>query len=206
MKKFNRIVFIFISIFMLGTVLYLGYIENMKKDIADNLLRLHIVGADDSEYSQNLKICVRDRILSDFSEVFSYCGSLEASAARARELKPRIEAAAADELKSRGCNDSVSAVVEECRFPTKNYGEVTLPGGVYTALNIRLGAARGHNWWCVMYPPLCINGGNAVITDASKEKLKTCLSHEEYRLITSGEEPDVKIKFKLAELLGRYFK
>ncbi len=206
MKKFNRIVFIFISIFMLGTVLYLGYIENMKKDIADNLLRLHIVGADDSEYSQNLKICVRDRILSDFSEVFSYCGSLEASAARARELKPRIEAAAADELKSRGCNDSVSAVVEECRFPTKNYGEVTLPGGVYTALNIRLGAARGHNWWCVMYPPLCINGGNAVITDSSKEKLKTCLSPEEYRLITSGEEPDVKIKFKLAELLGRYFK
>ncbi len=206
MKKFNRIVFIFISIFMLGTVLYLGYIENMKKDIADNLLRLHIVGADDSEYSQNLKICVRDRILSDFSEVFSYCGSLEASAARARELKPRIEAAAADELKSRGCNDSVSAVVEECRFPTKNYGEVTLPGGVYTALNIRLGAARGHNWWCVMYPPLCINGGNAVITEDSKEKLKTCLSPEEYRLITSGEEPDVKIKFKLAELLGRYFK
>ncbi len=206
MKKFNKIIFIFISIFVLGTVLYLGYIENMKKDIADNLLRLHIVGADDSEYSQTLKICVRDRILADFSEVFSDCGSLEVSAARARELKPRIEAAAADELKSRGCNDSVSAEVEECRFPTKNYGEITLPGGVYTALNIRLGEAKGHNWWCVMYPPLCINGGNAVITEASKEKLKACLSPEEYRLITSGEEPDVKIKFKLAELLGRYFK
>lgn len=206
MKKFNKIIFIFISIFMMGTVLYLGYIENMKVDIAKNLLRLHIVGADDSEYSQNLKICVRDRILAEFSEVFSDCGSPEVSAARARELKPRIEAAAADELKSRGCNDSVSAEVEKCRFPTKNYGEITLPGGVYTALNIYLGEAKGHNWWCVMYPPLCINGGNAVITEASKEKLKKCLSPEEYRLITSGKEPDVKIKFKLAELLGRYFK
>lgn len=201
MKKFNRIVFIFISIFMLGTVLYLGYIENMKKDIADNLLRLHIVGADDSEYSQNLKICVRDRILSDFSEVFSYCGSLEASAARARELKPRIEAAAADELKSRGCNDSVSAVVEECRFPTKNYGEVTLPGGVYTALNIRLGAARGHNWWCVMYPPLCFKEGEEVRLSKESEKiLREKLDKDTYDIITKNDK-EVVVKFKLVEIV-----
>lgn len=193
MKKANRFIFILLTCLIMSAVLFLGYIENMKSDIADNLLRLHIIGADDSEYAQTLKICVRDRILSDFSDIFSECGSLEESAAK-------------DELLRHGCDDSVTASVEDCRFPTKNYGDVSLPGGVYTALNIRIGKASGRNWWCVMYPPLCINNGNAVISEESRSKLKAVLSPDEYRLITSGEQPDIKIKFKIAEVLGRCFR
>ena len=206
MKKANRFIFILLSCLIMSAVLFLGYMENMKSDIADNLLRLHIIGADDSEYAQTLKICVRDRILSDFSDIFSECGSLEESAAKAEEYKTRIESAAKDELLRHGCDDSVTASVEDCRFPTKNYGDISLPGGVYTALNIRIGKASGRNWWCVMYPPLCINNGNAVISEESRNKLKAVLSPDEYRLITSGEQPDIKIKFKIAEVLGRCFR
>lgn len=206
MKKANRFIFILLSCLIMSAVLFLGYIENMKSDIAGSLLRLHIIGADDSEYAQTLKICVRDRILSDFSDIFSECGSPEESAAKAEEYKTRIESAAKDELLRHGCDDSVTASVEDCRFPTKNYGDISLPGGVYTALNIRIGKASGRNWWCVMYPPLCINNGNAVISEESRSKLKAVLSPDEYRLITSGEQPDIKIKFKIAEILGRCFR
>ena len=131
---------------------------------------------------------------------------MEESAAKAEEYKTRIESAAKDELLRHGCDDSVTASVEDCRFPTKNYGDISLPGGVYTALNIRIGKASGRNWWCVMYPPLCINNGNAVISEESRSKLKAVLSPDEYRLITSGEQPDIKIKFKIAEVLGRCFR
>lgn len=206
MKKTYKFLIPTTIIAVFSLFLYLGYIEAIKTDISNNLLRLHIVGADDSEYAQNLKLCVRDKIIYEFSDIFSECSSAKDSAAKAKKYQAQIKKAAEEELKAHNCEKSVSVEIKKCRFPTKKYGEITLPGGIYTALNILIGGAEGKNWWCVMYPPLCINEGNVIASEASKNKLKSLLSADEYKLITDSDESNIKIKFKIAEILGRYFK
>ena len=79
---------------------------------------------------------------------------------------------------------------------------VSLPRGEYNALNIKIGAAKGKNWWCVMYPPLCFVDGVASVPDETDELLKSQLTASEYELITESDRPEIKIKFKIAELLG----
>lgn len=207
MKKiFIRSIISALFISIVFAVFTIGYIANIKSHIEDSVLRLHIIGASDSNLDQTLKLSVRDRILADFSSIFSECNSLSDSKLCAEDGLYKIKLAAEDELKKHGCTDKVEAEIKKCRFPTKVYGDVSLPSGVYTALNIKIGNAQGHNWWCVMYPPLCITENVVKLSDESKEKLKSTLSADEYRLITESDIGDVKIKFKLAEILGKYIK
>lgn len=204
--KLTRILFSFIFMFTVFMLFTIGYVMNMKTNIEDSVLRLHIIGASDSAYDQELKLCVRNRILSDFSSVLSDCSSVTESKNAVMQNLEQIKSAADDELRQRGCCYSTTASVEECNFPTKKYGSLLLPAGKYYALNIKIGPALGQNWWCVMYPPLCITDTSVEISEESKEKLKNILSYEEYRLICESEMPDIRIKFKIAEIIGRYFR
>lgn len=204
--KLTRIVLSFIFMWIVFMIFTIGYVMNMKTNIEDSVLRLHIVGASDSASDQELKLCVRNRILSDFSSVLSDCSSVSESKNIVTQNLEQIKSAAEDELRQRGCPYSATASIEECQFPTKKYGNILLPAGKYYALNIKIGPALGQNWWCVMYPPLCITDTSVEISEKSKEKLKNILSCEEYRLICDSETPDVKIKFKIAEIIGRYFR
>ena len=195
---------VFMSIIF--AVFTISYIINMKVNIEDSVLRLHIIGASDTVLDQKLKLCVRDRILSDFSSALSDCSSVSDSKKIVLQNIEQIKSAAEDELRKRGCCYTVTANIEECGFPTKKYGSIILPAGRYSALNIRIGPAMGQNWWCVMYPPLCITDTSVEISEKSKEKLKNILSYEEYKLICDSESSDIKIKFKIAEIIGKYFR
>lgn len=196
-----------ISIFIIITVAVVvsGYIMNLKSGISENLLRLHVVGASNSATDQALKLAVRDRILADFSEEFSHCNSAKEATKCASALKSQIEESALSELSALGCNAPVTATVENCKFPTKTYGNIALPGGSYTALNVKIGDAKGKNWWCVMYPPLCITDKSIVMSESSQQLLKSSLSEDEYLLISESNRPDIKIKFRIAEILGEIF-
>lgn len=205
MSKIKKITVISALLLLALFIGFVGYIINLKSGISENLLRMHIIGASNSEYDQSLKLAVRDRILSDFSEEFAGCASAKEAADRAFSLKSQIERSAASELSARGCNAAVTATVENCRFPTKTYGSVSLPGGEYTALNIKIGDAKGKNWWCVMYPPLCITNKSVVMSESSLNILKSSLTEDEYALITENSRPDIKIKFRIAEILGEIF-
>lgn len=192
------------ALLLAAGVMFVGYVARMKNDISEEVLRLHIVAKDDSTRNQLLKLCVRDRILSEFSPRFAECESAAQSEAAARACLDEIKAAAEDELVRQGAPDTVTVVVGREHFPTKEYGDISLPKGEYTALDIKIGAAEGRNWWCVMYPPLCISEGTGVLPKQSKDKLKAVLTDDEYDLITHGEGIDVK--FRIAEMLGKYFK
>ena len=201
-KKFTTIsIFIIIAV----AVVVSGYIMNLKSGISENLLRLHVVGASNSATDQALKLAVRDRILADFSEEFSHCNSAKEATKCASALKSQIEESALSELSALGCNAPVTATVENCKFPTKTYGNIALPGGSYTALNVKIGDAKGKNWWCVMYPPLCITDKSIDMSESSQQLLKSSLSEDEYLLISESNRPDIKIKFRIAEILGEIF-
>lgn len=203
-KNLSLIAYTAAVLLLAAAVMLIGYVARMKNDISEEILRLHIVAEDDSTRSQLLKLCVRDRILSEFSPRFAECGSAAESEAAARACLGEIKAAAEDELARQGVPSTVTVAVERERFPTKEYGNISLPKGEYTALDIKIGRAEGRNWWCVMYPPLCISEGTGVLPKQSEDKLKSVLTDEEYDLITSAD--GINIKFRIAEILGKYFK
>lgn len=104
----------------------------------------------------------------------------------AREHTDEIEAVGRSVLAEAGSDETVNAAVTTCFFPDRTYGDLTFPAGNYEALRVEIGAARGHNWWCVLYPNLCfLDSTNAVMPDEGKQKLKDVLTEEEYSGITA---------------------
>ncbi len=173
--------------------------------LAGNLLRLHIVGNTDSDSDQKLKLLVRDRILREYRDLFAKADNAEDAAARAEAVTSSMEEAARQTLKRHGCTAPVTVQVEETSFPTKTYGSVSLPAGKYTAVNVRIGKAAGRNWWCVLYPPLCLTEGSVRADEETIALLKETLPPEEYALLTQPDKVTFRMKFKILELLGKIF-
>lgn len=185
----------------------MSYVSSEAKSISNSVLRLHIVANSDNDADQLLKLQVRDGIISACRDLFESCTDAAQSQKIAAENIDYITAAANRIIAENGFDYQAECSVEQCKFPTKQYksekdGVISLPQGTYTALNIRLGESQGHNWWCVMYPPLCFVDGVASVSTQSADTLRGELSENEYELITASEKPSVQIKFKIAELLG----
>ena len=125
-------------------------------EIPQEVLRLHIPANSDSEYDQAVKLKVRDYILEEYGAQLSGCGSREEAVEAVRRLLPDIEKSCCEYLSQQGADYGARTELTEMYFTTREYENVTLPAGDYLALRITLGSGEGHNWWCVMFPPLCI--------------------------------------------------
>ncbi len=127
----------------------------------ESLLRLHIIANSDTELDQNLKLSVRDRLLKESKQWFSTTEQKTDAEAILQHHLREIAAIAENELNKHNCDQPVK--VELCRstFPQKQYEDFTLPSGDYDALRVIIGEGQGQNWWCVMFPPLCIPSASA---------------------------------------------
>ncbi|MDE6834965.1 MAG: stage II sporulation protein R [Ruminococcus sp.] len=154
-KKFN---IIFIGGFILAVILSNtgSFIrDGMELDnLRNSVLRLHILAESDSEHDQNLKLKVRDELLK--SGILDGAENLSDAENIARERLPEIVSISEKTLMENGCNLPVTAELTDMYFDERVYGDITMPEGDYKALRIKIGSAKGHNWWCVMYPPLCL--------------------------------------------------
>lgn len=124
--------------------------------VRQDTLRLHVLANSDSEQDQKVKFLVRDAILDAHSEVLGQAKTKQDAIRRATEMLPEIEQIANRVLKENGFSYSATAKVENIYFATKDYGDFTLPAGRYDALRIELGSHEGKNWFCVLFPPLCV--------------------------------------------------
>lgn len=125
--------------------------------VPDEVFRLHILANSDSEEDQMLKYALRDMILEDFNNIFEGCENAVDAASAAEKNLLLIEQKAQEFVKSQGYNYTVKAEVTEMYFTTRVYGDtLTLPAGNYKALRILIGEGKGQNWWCLMFPPLCL--------------------------------------------------
>lgn len=188
----------FFKIFSILTVFtVLLYLISFAADgsVYHDVVRLHIVANSDSETDQALKMAVRDLVLSNYGEALSAYTSKEESVAAAEGMLTAIESTVNDFLAAH-TDYTATATVEERYFPTKAYGAYTLPRGNYTALCIRLGRAEGQNFFCVLYPPLCLG---AAVEDGETLFVSCGLTKDEYELLR-GEKPVYKLKFRLLEL------
>jgi len=166
--------------------------------VREEVLRLHILANSDSDADQKLKLRVRDRVLAETGELFSGAESLEKAQSLARDNLQKIEAAAKDEISKSGFNYDVSAGLCRMYFETRHYDGYTLPAGMYDAVRVEIGSAEGKNWWCVMFPPICL--GSAM----DKDELEKVLSESGEDVITGTQK--YKAKFFIVELFERWFK
>ena len=165
-------------------------------EIYSDTLRLHILAASDSDEDQALKLAVRDKILTEYSEELSDVAALEDARSTLEACLPDIIATAERIVADAGYDYTVTASLGDEWYDTRDYGELSLPRGVYTSLIIRIGEGEGRNWWCVMYPPMCLD----LATDAPSDDWTSGYTGEELSLI-SGK---YRVKFKLLELISEF--
>lgn len=162
------------------------------EDIRGNVLRMHVLAHSDSQADQALKLKVRDRLLEISESIYSQVQTREQAVAATEEHLSLLRDEARNVIQSNGFDYPVSVSLEETYFTTRTYGSVTLPAGRYQALRVVIGEGKGHNWWCVMFPPLCISAASE-----EEAQLSDVLTPEQMELV---EGDGYEIRFKCVEL------
>ena len=206
--KFNtKIKRLIILILLFALFLFtsaVSYTRAVCNDIQNSVFRLHVVANSDTEEDQNLKYIVRDSVIDYINDISKNATSKDEVMEIANNHINDIEAIATKTVQDYGYNYNVTVNVGNYVFPSKKYGDITLPPGYYDALKIEIGNAQGQNWWCVMFPPLCfVDVTSGIVPDESKEQMKNNLSTEEYNLISTSNS-NVEIKFKIVEVLQNF--
>lgn len=174
-------------------VLNISSFSEECRNIRSKMLRMHVIANSDSDIDQELKLKVRDAVLAEGKEIFD--GSVTADDAKSKILPEteRLRKAALTVIENEGFSYDVKITVGNEYFNTRTYdNSVTLPAGYYTAVKVIIGEGKGHNWWCVMFPPMCLPA-------ASKEcEISDVLEKEEVRIVEGGSK--YKFKFKIVEI------
>jgi len=196
----ERIGMIFLSV-LLATVITMVMIDEeqearrvqAQEKLAQEVLRFHILANSDREKDQTLKLEVRDCILDWLGENLTDDLDVSETKLWLRNHSEEIVTLCEKKILSQGYDYPVSVAVTTCYFPEKCYGDMTFPAGNYEALRVEIGEAKGHNWWCVLYPNLCfLDAVRAVVPEESKQQLRQVLSEDTYDVC--HQDADVRIK------------
>ena len=160
------------------------------EDIESEVLRLHILANSDSEEDQTLKLKVRDGLLAYSETLFQNAATKAEAETIAKENLAQIQSEAEKIIRENGYDYGVQVYIKNMSFNTRGYGDVTVPAGNYDAIRVVIGAGEGHNWWCVMFPPLCL-------PSATGTELNTVLNDEEQKIVT---DEHYTFKFKIVEI------
>lgn len=203
MKKIKYFCILSILLFSFVFITISSYALTVSTDLSDNFFRLHILANSDSEEDQNLKLKVRDNILSYMNSLIYDNLSKEEAISLTRAHLEDFQKIAEDTIRNEGYEYNVSLNIGNFYFPTKKYGNISLPAGYYDGLKIEIGKAEGQNWWCSLFPPLCfVDISSGIIDEETENDLKNNLSEEDFAIITSDSET-IKLKFKIIEMLSK---
>ncbi|MCI8411049.1 MAG: stage II sporulation protein R, partial [Clostridia bacterium] len=171
--KVKMVIILSFLLFIYTSICAISYAQNTSTEIANSVFRLHVLANSDSQEDQNLKYIVRDNLLKYMNELCVNCISKQEAIDLARKNEIQFKEIALKTIKEQGYNYDVNINIGNFEFPTKNYGDVSLPAGYYDALRVEIGEAKGQNWWCVMFPPLCfVDISSGVVPEESKELLE----------------------------------
>ena len=175
-----------------------------ERDIYDTVVRLHVLANSDSEADQALKLKVRDGVLEAAAPYVGECKTqaeaVEALTAHLAEL----EAAALSVVQSEGYDYPVTVLLGEEDYPTRVYESCAFPAGTYVSLRVLIGEGEGQNWWCCLFPPLCLSAATAK-EDNEDAFLQVGLTKDQYGIITETGKTKYKVRFKLLEVLEDWF-
>ena len=198
MKKYLLLSFVLIAFIILSAYSY-SYAVN--ENLSNNVFRLHVIANSDNEEDQNLKYKVRDELIKYMETLTTSSNTKEEVIQIANNHLEDFKTIAENVIEENGFDYDVNVEIGNFSFPTKQYGDISFPAGFYDALKVQIGEAKGQNWWCVMFPPLCfVDVTSGVVPEESKANLEENLGQEEYDIISNDEDSEIiDFKFKIVE-------
>ena len=201
--KVKMVIILSFLLFIYTTICAFSYAQNVSTDIANSVFRLHVIANSDSKEDQELKYKVRDSLLKYMKEICGSCENKAEAICLVKEHQDEFNDIAKQTILDEGYSYDVKINIGNFEFPTKDYGDISLPAGFYDALRVEIGDAKGQNWWCVMFPPLCfVDVTSGVVPEDSKEQLEDSLSEEEYALVSEDSDFKIQFKFKILEFFN----
>lgn len=199
--KNKKLIFTFIILIM-GIGFFHTYFNMEKSAAVENLshsaIRFHVLANSDTETDQSLKMKVKEKVVDYIYQNTGSFDTVEEAQNFITGNDNKIKKLAAETIHSLGYDYSVTSSFGMQNFPDKTYGDIVFPKGEYTSYTLSIGEGKGHNWWCVLYPPLCfVDASTGVVPDSSKEMLKESLTNQEYDTI-------VKYRFKYFTFLNKF--
>lgn len=175
-----------------------------ESEIYDTVVRLHVLANSDSEEDQALKLQVRDALLEVTAPRLDGCRSQAEAIDTLTPMLDELTATAEAVLCEAGSNHSVHIELGEEEYPERVYESCCFPAGTYVSLRVMIGEAVGQNWWCVLFPPLCLSAASA--KDAEDAFVSVGLNKNQYGIITETGQAKYKIRFKLLEAFQGWWK
>jgi stage II sporulation protein R len=198
MKKWTILVLLLVFLMTVGSILPV----HGEAGLYDNVIRLHVLANSDAAGDQEDKLAMRDAVLAYTAPLLEGVQSrAEAERILSAEI-PRIERIAEKTLEKRGTPAPVTVEFDEERYPRRTYESIALPAGEYLSLRVQIGEAAGQNWWCVLFPPLCLSAATA---DTKATCLSAGLTEEQYRVIADSGEGKYRLRFKILEVAEGLF-
>lgn len=170
-----------------------------ESEIYDSVVRLHVLANSDSDYDQALKLKVRDGVLNAASDIITGCTTREEAIEVLSANLNTIQLSAAEVIKAEGVTYTVTVELGEEEYPTRSYESICFPSGTYMSLRVMIGDAEGKNWWCVLFPNLCLKA--ATKKEAEDAFIQAGLTPEQYKIITESDGTKYTVRFKVLELL-----
>lgn len=163
-------------------------------EIYDNTLRLHVLANSDSTEDQTVKLLVRDALVEETSALALECENISDAKKVYTDNLDYLQKVAEDVLRNEGKNDKVTVELSKEYYPERQYGNIRLPSGKYNSLKVNIGESEGQNWWCVLFPPLCVEAA-----EAEEELVATGFTPNQIKVLTDSETPKYVIRFRILE-------
>lgn len=199
-KKVKNSLILLFLLFLYVSLSAISYVNAVSSNIENSVFRLHVIANSDSKADQDLKYKVRDNLIEYMNTLCKDVTSKEEAINLSKLHEKEFLNIANNTIEENGYSYPVTIEFGNFSFPTKDYGDISLPAGYYDALRVKIGEAKGQNWWCVMFPPLCfVNVTSGIVPEESKELIKQELNDEEYSIITKENSSDIQFKIGLIE-------
>lgn len=204
-----------LPIFIVSIIIGLAYayitskpnndISTIQQAISHKIIRFHVIANSDSDADQALKLKVKEAVVNYTAELLCNSKSISETEDLLSSHTNDIISIANNVISENDYDYPVTAEITDTYFPTKSYGSYTFPPGTYRAFQIKIGEAKGKNWWCVLYPPLCfIDISHGTVNPESEELLKETLTTDEFQAVS--DEYTVKYRFKYLTFLNYFIK
>lgn len=198
MKKIGSLLLTLCVLFLILGILPI----HGENEIYDRVLRLHVLANSDCEQDQAMKLKVRDAVLSVSEPLLREVSTREEAESVLSNNLSLLKATAENTLRAMGSEDAVTVELGHERYPTRTYDRLAFPSGNYLSLRVRIGSGEGRNWWCVLFPPMCLS---AASTDHREDAfISVGFTDEQYRVITETDQPTYAVRFKLLEVLEKH--
>ena len=196
-----------LAIIVMGITVILGALPiHGESEIYDSVIRLHVLANSDSEEDQSLKLAVRDEILLVMGDELDGCRDRDEAMEIIQKMAPEIVSAAEEKIRELGYDYTVEVKLGIEEYPTRQYESCAFPAGEYVSLRVIIGSGEGQNWWCCLFPPLCLSSASEESVASNEDAfISVGLTGEQYKIITETDTPKYKARFKILEVFKTVF-